>query len=139
MLLARALLDQPAWVANPAWIDPDTDHIVLAHCTVAPSMVDGVELHSHFESGLGVGLRGRFRPGPVTLVRLGGTSLERCWIADGQIEASGTSPDLCRTQVTVRVLERPVRSLLEQPLGNHLVLVHGHHRHRLERWWDLLV
>jgi hypothetical protein len=31
----------------------------------------------------------------------------------------------------------PAGSLLEAPLGNHLVLFLGRHRTRLERWWGL--
>ena len=136
MLLARELLGRPSWIANPARIDPDSGHVLLAHCTVAPSMVDDIELHTHFESGLGIGIRGRFAPGPVTLLRLGGDRLERHWFAEGEVEEAGDAPDLCRTQVTVRV-DAPVDRLLSDPLGNHLVMVAGHHRRRLERWWDL--
>ena len=29
--------------------------------------------------------------------------------------------------------------LLDAPLGNHLVLVPGHHAERLERWWRLVI
>ena len=136
MLLARELLDQPSWIANPARIDADSGHVLLAHCTVAPSMVDAIELHTHFESGIGIGLRGTFAPGPVTLMRLGGDRLERHWFAEGTIEATGDAPDLCRTQVTVHV-DEPLEPLLDDPLGNHLVMVLGHHRRRLERWWRL--
>lgn len=136
MLLARELLGRPSWVANPARIDPEDGRLLLAHCTVAPSMVDDLELHTHFESGLGVGLRGTFAPGPVTLMRLGGDRLERHWFAEGEIEASGDAPDLCRTQVSLRV-DAPLDELLDDPLGNHLVMVQGHHRRRLERWWRL--
>jgi L-fucose isomerase-like protein len=138
MVLVRTLLDQPSWMANPAQIDEDTNCILLAHCTIAPSLVGGeVELHTHFESGLGIGLRGHFSSGWVTLLRLGGPALERRWIAEAHIEQSGDAPDLCRTQVTLRVADSPVRELLEAPLGNHLVLFHGRHRARLERWWRL--
>jgi L-fucose isomerase-like protein len=136
MLLARELLGEPSWVANPARIDPDTGNVLLAHCTVAPSLVEDLELHTHFESGIGIGLRGTFARGPVTLLRLGGTRLERHWFAEGRIESSGDAPDLCRTQVTVHV-DAPLDTLLEDPLGNHLVMVRGHHRRRLERWWRL--
>jgi L-fucose isomerase-like protein len=136
MLLARELLDQPSWIANPARIDVGSGRLLLAHCTVAPSMVDDLELHTHFESGLGIGLRGTFVPGPVTLMRLGGDRLEHHWFAEGRIEASGDAPDLCRTQVTVHV-DDPLDVLLDDPLGNHLVMVLGHHRSRLERWWKL--
>lgn len=136
MLLVRELLDQPSWIANPARIDTDTGHLLLAHCTVAPSMVKDLELHTHFESGLGIGLRGTFAPGPVTLLRLGGDRLQRHWIAEGEIVTSGDASDLCRTQVTLHV-DDPLDELLDDPLGNHLVMVQGHHRRRLERWWRL--
>lgn len=137
MLWVRALLDRPSWMANPARIDEDANQLLLAHCTVAPSLVEEVELHTHFESGLGIGLRGRFAPGWVTLLRLGGPALERCWLAEGEIVGSGTADDVCRTQVTVRLDHTPVGSLLEAPLGNHLVMVPGRHSARLERWWRL--
>lgn len=137
MLLVRALVDQPSWMANPASIDEANDRVLLAHCTVAPSLVDGVELHTHFESGLGIGLRGRFTPGPVTLLRFGGRALERFWISEGEIEHAGDADDICRTQVTVRLEGTRARSLLEAPLGNHLLMFHGHHRDRFERWWQL--
>jgi hypothetical protein len=59
------------------------------------------------------------------------------WIADGAIERAGAADDLCRTQVTVHLDGALARSLLDTPLGNHLVLFHGHHRARIERWWQL--
>ncbi len=137
MLLVRALLDQPSWMANPAAIDEANDRVLLAHCTVAPSLVSDIELHTHFESGLGIGLRGTFSPGPVTLMRLGGRSLDQLWISDGDIEHAGQADDLCRTQVTVRLVGTGARTLLEEPLGNHLLMFHGHRRDRVERWWRL--
>lgn len=136
MMLVRELLGEPSWIANPARIDPTGRELLLAHCTVAPSMVDDIELHTHFESGLGVGIRGTFAPGPVTLLRLGGRALERHWFAEGEVAESGADERLCRTQVTVRDVDG-LDDLLDDPLGNHLVMVRGHHRRRLERWWRL--
>jgi L-fucose isomerase-like protein len=137
MILVRALLDQASWMANPAAIDEEHNRVLLAHCTVAPSLVEDVELHTHFESGLGVGLRGRFAPGWVTLLRLGGPALDRFWISEAEVERSGDADDICRTQVTVRLDGARASSLLEAPLGNHLLLFHGRHRDRIERWWHL--
>lgn len=139
MLWVRALLDQPTWMANPATLDIEANHLVLAHCTVAPSMVDGFGLDTHFESGIGVGISGHFAPQPVTLIRLGGVDLDECWIAEGDIIATGDDADLCRTQVTVALSSGHVTDLLERPLGNHLVLAAGHHEGRLRRWWRLAV
>lgn len=137
MLLVRYVLGQPSWMANPAAVDTDTGSVVLAHCTVAPSMVDGFALDTHFESGQGVGISGRFAPQPVTLVRVGGRDLEQCWIVEGRIVATGDEPDLCRTQVTVALPDGALGDLLDRPLGNHLVLAAGHHGDRLRRWWEL--
>jgi L-fucose isomerase-like protein len=139
MLLVRYLLDQPAWMANPATVDVDANHLVLAHCTVAPSMIDGFSLDTHFESGMGVGIHGHFAHQPVTLLRLGGADLDECWIVEGDIVGTGDDPDLCRTQVTVALSSGSVRDLLEHPLGNHVVLAAGHHEQRLRRWWRLAV
>lgn len=139
MLLVRSLLDQPSWMANPAQVEPDSNRLVLAHCTVAPSMVDSMALDTHFESGRGVGISGHFAPQPVTLLRFGGAALDHCWIVEGAIVATGDDPDLCRTQVTIELSSGHVNDLLERPLGNHLVLAAGHHERRLRRWWNLAI
>jgi L-fucose isomerase-like protein len=139
MLLVRALFGQPSWMANPAAVDVRANRLVLAHCTVAPSMVDGFALDTHFESGRGVGISGTFAEQPVTLLRLGGRELDEWWIAEGDIVATGDEPDLCRTQVTVELERGDVAELLDRPLGNHLVLAAGHHARRLQRWLEMVV
>jgi L-fucose isomerase-like protein len=138
MLWIRVLLDRTTWMANPARVDEAAGEIVLAHCTVAPSLVDGYRLDTHFESGLGVGVAGRFRPQPVTLVRLGGRQLEQAWIVDGEIVASGDDRHLCRTQAAVHVEPAMAAALLRHPLGNHVVLVPGDHARRLREWWQVV-
>jgi len=70
-------------------------------------------------------------------LRIGGRELEGHWFADGEILAAGDAPDLCRTQVTLDVDPERLELLLTAPLGNHIVMVRGHHRDRLERWWHL--
>jgi L-fucose isomerase-like protein len=139
MLVVRYVLGRPSWMANPAMVDPVSNRLVLAHCTVAPSMLEEFALDTHFESGRGVGISGVFAPQPVTLLRVGGAELDRSWIAEGDIVATGSDRDLCRTQVTVELADRRVAELLEQPLGNHLVLALGRHGDHLRRWWKLAV
>jgi L-fucose isomerase-like protein len=139
MLWVRHLLGQPTWMANPATLDVERNELVLAHCTVAPSMVDSFALDTHFESGMGVGISGQFAAQPITLIRLGGADLDECWIAEGDIISTGDDADLCRTQVTIAMSTGDVGDLLTHPLGNHLVLAAGHHERRLRSWWRLAV
>jgi hypothetical protein len=72
-------------------------------------------------------------------LRLGGAGLERLWLAVGEVLGSGSQPDLCRTQATVRLAPGLVEGLLADPLGNHLVLVPGHHAARLRSWWETFI
>jgi L-fucose isomerase-like protein len=135
LLWSRQLLGETPWMANPAQLDPEANTLWLAHCTVPRSLVQRYELRSHFESGLGVGLQGELANGPVTLLRIGGKALDRVWLAEGEIISSGSADNLCRTQAEIRLTAGGrVDDLLRSPLGNHLVLVNGHHLARLESW-----
>lgn len=122
------LTGKAGWMANPSDLDVRKGEILLAHCTVPLGLVGNHRLKSHFESGLGVGIDGTFPPGPVTLLRLGGANLERWWGAEGALLEDLHLPDLCRTQVKVRISPPAAGELLDAPLGNHLVLVPGHVR-----------
>jgi L-fucose isomerase-like protein len=137
LLWARNLLGITPWMANPAQLDPASNMLSLAHCTVPRTLVEDYRLRSHFESGLGVGIQGTLPKGPATIFRIGGEKLDRMWLAEGEILRAGDAENLCRTQVEFR-LDRggSVTDLLRAPLGNHLVLVFGHHLERLRGWCD---
>ncbi len=139
LLWAYKLLDEIPWMANPAQIDEAANAMWLAHCTVPRRMVESYHLRSHFESGLGVGIQGMLPTGPVTLLRIGGTGMKQLWLAEGEIVETGEAENLCRTQASVKLTRGHVADLLHAPLGNHLVLVPGHHADRLHAWWEMLI
>jgi L-fucose isomerase-like protein len=139
MLWAYKLLGQIPWMANPAQLDEAGNTLWLAHCTVPLRLVQEYCLRSHFESGLGVGIQGTLPNGPVTLLRIGGAMMEKLWLAEGAVLQAGDSEVLCRTQAQVRLTRGKVRDLLRAPLGNHLVLIPGHHADRLCAWWEVMV
>ncbi len=132
LMWVRQLLGIVPWMANPARFI--AEGLWLAHCTVPLSLVSAHRLDTHFESGLGVGVAGRFEPQPVTLIRIGGADLGRLWVVETEILAAGGAPDQCRTQALVALSEGTRRALLERPLGNHIVLIPGHHRRALEHY-----
>ncbi len=135
MLWIGKMLNKASWMANPSQVDKAGNSLILAHCTVPRTLVEDFKLRSHFESGLGIGIQGTLPNGDVTLIRIGGKDMEKIWIAEGEIISSGNSEKLCRTQVTVKLSNGgTVRDLLLSPLGNHIVLVYGHHLKRLEEW-----
>lgn len=139
MMWVRELLGEVAWMANPSRANPIDNTLWLAHCTVPPSLISNLRLDTHYESDRGVGMHGDFESGPVTVVRVGGNRMERLWLAEGEILRPGDEPNLCRTQVELRLEAGAVGQLLSDPLGNHLVMIRGNHADRLRSWWTTMV
>lgn len=139
LLWVKELLGLTPWMANPAQLDEANNQLLLAHCTVPKSIVQDYALRSHFESGKGVGIQGRLANGPVTLLRIGGKQMKKLWLAEGEIVEAGDSEDLCRTQARIKLNTGGISDLLESPLGNHIVMVQGHHLKRLHDWWRLMI
>jgi len=126
MLLAQALTGEHPFMANPAQVDAGRNEVVLAHCTVPTRAVGPFRLQTHFETGCGVALDGRFPRGAATLLKVGGPALDRYFVSGAEVLPRRPRPGLCRTQVRLR-LDKPVSYFLRASLANHHVLVRGHH------------
>jgi len=135
MYIAFLLTGRPAFMGNIAAVDPADRIVEVAHCTCPLSLVNSYAIRSHFESGLGVGISGKFPTGPCTLFRLGGERLDQLFVSEGMIEESGVRNDLCRTQVRIS-MDDPVESLLSAPLGNHHIITFGHRRGMIEKFFS---
>ncbi|MEW6723534.1 MAG: fucose isomerase [Bacillota bacterium] len=140
MLLVRELTGRGSFMANPSDLDVDRGTITFAHCTVPLSLVESVSLRSHFESGLGVGVAGRFAPGPMTVVRIGGRGLDEIAVFAGRLVDGRDQlrEDLCRTQVTLEIGPEAVQKLLQYPLGNHHIVVPGDHLGAIQNYVGLV-
>ena len=128
MMVVSFITNKPCWMANPSRIDKDKNTITLAHCTIATKMISNIQkaaLLPHMESGKCVAIRGPLKHKEVTLVRLGGKHLDKMLIAPGRIIKSNMKElNLCRTQAEVE-LNGSVNDLIENALGNHLILTYG--------------
>ena len=139
LLWLHQLADKIPWMANPASLNIEHNSLWLAHCTVPKSIVQNYRLRSHFESGIGVGLEGTMWNGPVTLLRIGGKEMEKLWLAEGDIIHAGHAENLCRTQIEIQLSHgNTVSDLIQNPLGNHIVMISGNHRERFKIWWDTM-
>ena len=126
MMTTRALLGSSGFQCNPAAINPETGEILFAHCTIPFDMVQHYELDTHYESGIGVGIRGHVQEGNVTILKLSG-DLSRCFVAEGELIQNQANPNLCRTQLLVRLKDpKQAEYFLTHPIGNHHVIVRGH-------------
>ena len=132
MAIVRSLFDVSGFLANPATINPETGELLFAHCTIPLDMVERYELDTHFESGVGTGVRGFMKEGPVTIFKVSG-DLKRHFIAEGRLVMSLALPNMCRTQQVIQLSDRmQAHYFLSDPIGNHHIVLPGHHRDELE-------
>lgn len=134
MMIVRSLLSISGFQANPASINPETGQIVFAHCTIPLDMVERYELDTHFESGIGIGIRGYMKEGPVTIFKVSG-DLSRHFIAEGTLLRNESKPDLCRTQQVIQLEDKHLTTdyFLTNPIGNHHIIMPGHCKEIIEQ------
>ncbi|MBO4658496.1 MAG: hypothetical protein J5637_02615 [Prevotella sp.] len=132
MALVRAITGVSGFQANPSSIDPEKGEMVFAHCTIPLDMVESHVYDTHFESGIGVGIRGHMQEGGVTIVKLAG-DCSRLFVAEGELLRNESKADLCRTQLVIR-LDKPRHAayFLTHPIGNHHVVVAGRWKEQLK-------
>lgn len=133
MMITRAVLGVSGFQANPSSMNPESGEILFAHCTIPLNMVERYELDTHFESGIGVAIRGYMKTGPVTVFKVSG-DLSRHFIAEGQLVRNEAKPNLCRTQQVIRLDNPHLLSsyFLTNPIGNHHIIMPGHQQQVLE-------
>ena len=125
MAILHYLTDEPVFMANPSSIDIDKNEIILAHCTLPLNMPDEFYLKTHFESGLGVGIKGVIEEGEATIFKLSRDGKEY-FVSGGEIIENLNSENLCRTQIRFRMNEG-VKYFLQNSLGNHHLICKGNY------------
>ena len=131
MLAVQAATGEMTFMANPSKILDNAAHeMVFAHCTIAPAMTDRYIVRDHYESLSGVAVEGIIDPMDMTVVKCGGASMERYFISRAHLLECTTNPNMCRTQLHLR-LDEPLDYFLERSIGNHHVIVRGNHVEKL--------
>ncbi len=131
MLAVQAATGEMTFMANPSKILDNAAHeMVFAHCTIAPAMTDRYIVRDHYESLSGVAVEGVFDPMDMTIVKCGGANMERFFISSARLLECTTNPNMCRTQLHLR-LDEPLDYFLERSIGNHHVIVRGDHVEKL--------
>lgn len=128
MAIVRKVTGQSSFQANPSRLDPDANTLVLAHCTIPFDMLRSFGYDTHFESGIGVAVKGELPETDVTVFRLS-SDLRSYYVAEGRILQNLNDKDLCRTQILVELDDcHNIGELLSSPCGNHHIVFYGRHR-----------
>ena len=126
MHVVQALTGRSAFMANPSKFNYEDNSLLLAHCTVPLNMTSSYSLTTHFESGLGIGVRGEMPEGRITVCKIAPDySLENCVCLPANIKECPNLEGYCRTQITVSLNEDGLLELLKASFGNHLIVSYG--------------
>ena len=136
MMLSKALLGYAPFMANPSCFDMETGTAIYAHCTLPLNFVKSYSLDTHFESGLGFGIKGEIAEGPCTCFKIS-PDLTAIKCLEGEIIKNHNIPTFCRTQIEVK-FDSPLSEIVDRPFGNHMVFCFGKQAKELAGFFDFL-
>ena len=136
MHILNKITGQRGFQANPSRIDVEAGKMILAHCTLPLDMVDKYYLDTHFESGIGVAVKGYLKEEKVTIFKLS-RNLKDYFVTSGRILRNLEESNLCRTQIEVAV-DNNINYFLTRPYGNHHVVIYGDHKAEIDEYMSKL-
>jgi len=129
MMLCKELIGKVPWIANINKVSNDVT--MFSHCTIAPNMVSDFTVQTHFETGLGTAIQGKFKEDKITVFRFN-EDLTTAFIASADVIGRPRSHSACRTQIEVKLTQNDVELLKENPLGNHHLIIPGDYQRILQ-------
>lgn len=123
MLIMNYITGRPVFMANPSRIDTASNTVTFAHCTLPLCMAENYRLDTHFESGIGVGIKGTIKTGRATVFKFS-SDCKSFFVSGGDLVENLNEKSLCRTQINVK-LDEDVRYFFNNPLGNHHLICTG--------------
>lgn len=136
MHVLNKLTNQVGFQANPSRIDVENKKMILAHCTLPLNMVDKYNLDTHFESGIGVAIKGYLKEEKVTIFKLS-KNLKDYYVTTGTIIKNLEESNLCRTQIEVSIDDN-IEYFLNRPYGNHHVVIYGDYKNKIIKYMSEL-
>lgn len=129
MGIVKKITGQSSFQVNPSYINLKKKIAYFAHCTIPLDMCESFSFDTHFESGIGVGIKGELKEEKVTIFKLS-NNLKNYELFEGKIVENLDKSNLCRTQIKVKFIE-DISSMFSAPNGNHLVVMYGKHKKEL--------
>jgi L-fucose isomerase-like protein len=128
LMIAKELTGALPWMANIAGISGND--VLFAHCTAPTSVLSEYHINTHFETGKGTAIHGRYKEREVSIFRLN-NSLDKVFHAYGEVVDGIYHKNACRTQLHVVLDETTIDEIKSRPLGNHHLILAGDHREKL--------
>jgi len=122
IMFLKALTGDIAWMANMVRVNQDS--ILLAHCTAPLQYAGKHAVTSHYETDLSAALQAELNFEKVTLLRMN-EQMNKAFLAIGNVIQRPKYADACRTQIEVSISKSSRNHLINNPLGNHHLVLPG--------------
>lgn len=123
MYIIRKVLKLSAFQVNPQFIYQDKNEVSFAHCTIPLDMVKDYCLMTHYESNMGLAIKGNIKEGDCTVFKIS-ADLKSFYASEGRLVQDEFSNTRCRTQVKV-IFDNDVDYFLTSTLSNHHIIIYG--------------
>lgn len=127
MMISKEVCGVIPWMANIAHVDGDK--ALFAHCTAPANLYEKFHLDTHFETNKGLALGGDIKGEKVTVFRFDST-LNKMFVTLAKVTGHPKSKMACRTQLEVHLTPEAQRYFVENPLGNHHLIIPGDYTQR---------
>lgn len=124
MMLCKEICGVVPWMANIAEVSGN--RVLLAHCTIPGNLTTDFRLDTHFETNKGLAINAVVRGDEFTIFRID-SSLNRVFIGFGEAIDQPYSTHACRTQLTLTLSHEQISYFINNPLGNHHLVIPGNH------------
>jgi len=129
-MLIRSVTGSIPWQANVAEIKDEM--VLLAHCTAPLNVLKSFDITTHFETGVGTAIRGKFEKQEVAVFRIN-SKLDKYMLIAGEITATPDHDFACRTQIELSTTQEQTQLLKNKSLGNHHLIFPVEYAPLLER------
>ena len=123
------------WMANTVFINGDK--ALFAHCTGPANLYKKFKTDTHYETDKGLALAGELKGETLTLFRLDNT-LNKMFVTLAKVTDHPKLKTACRTQVEVELLGSAKEYFINNPFGNHHLILPGDWTQRLRLAASLL-
>lgn len=134
MHILKQITGQVGFQANPSKIDIENKKMIFAHCTLPLDMTKSYKYDTHFESGIGVAIKGELKEEKITIFKLS-NNLKDYFVTTGKIIRNLNESNLCRTQIEIEVDEN-IEYFLNRPYGNHHLIIYGNHKDEIIDYFE---
>lgn len=124
MTIVNKITSFSSFQANPSYINYEKKKVLFAHCTAPIDMLTNYEFDTHFESGLGVAIKGEFPLNRCSIVKIA-PNLKDFICIQGKATSSPYELGYCRSQLFVELSDESLYTLVSENFANHIVITYS--------------